>query len=601
MQDKSSSDVSEKLTVIFTTNPEKMQAFQMKKHWQITPHNPDIAAELMQTGGYSPVIARILAARGIDTVEAAKSFLSPTLAQMLDPDLMAGMTTATSRLLQAYKNQERVCIYGDYDADGICAAAMLVEAFNKMGIRAGYHIPNRMADGYGLGIAALQQIIDNGSRLIVSVDCGITSLQEALFCQQQQVDLIITDHHLPLDEQPEAVAVVNPQRKDCTYPFKGLSGVGVAFNLLVALRRKLKGNGVTTDHLPDLRQWLDLVAIGTIADLVPLSGQNRMLVSAGLKRLGNSKRSGINTLKEVAGIAGEVSAGQVGFRLAPRLNAAGRLESALPGVELLLTQDKDKALTLAQKLDATNTERQQLEYKILNEALALLEAKQQAGLSDGIVLFSPDWHQGVVGIVASRLTELFHKPAILLTECGDGTVTGSGRGISGFHLLDTLHGCAQHLLHYGGHRAAAGLTLHKSKLPDFTAAFEQAVTKQFAENDFTPVLKIDSELAAKELNLQLVQELATMAPFGIGNPEPTLLIRNLQLLEARTIGNGHLKMRLQHNKDIFTAVGWNMAEEELFQYVDVAAALELDTWGGGKRLQLRLKGIKESNGKSCKF
>ena len=566
----------------------------MKKHWHILPYDPAVAASLMQAEGFSATIARIMAARGFSDQQVVKSFLSPALADMADPTVMADMDKATERLLQAAQNQEKICVYGDYDVDGITATAMLVEAFTEMGIKADYHIPNRLDDGYGLVVTVLQQIIDNGYRLIVSVDCGITSLQEATFCCQQGVDLIITDHHLPPEELPVATAVINPLRADCPYPFKGLAGVGVAFNLLVALRKKMRKHGLLADNQPDLRRFLDLVALGTIADMVPLTGQNRLLVAAGLKRMADDCRTGIAALKKVAGISGTVSSGQVGFRLAPRLNAVGRLESALPGVELLLSQDMNKALTLAQELDAANTERQQVERRILEEAKALFELQAKDKQPDGVVLSSPFWHQGVVGIVASRLTELYHKPVILLAERDDDTLTGSGRGISGFHLLDALHNCARHLLRYGGHRAAAGLTLHKNELPAFTAAFEKAATAQFAENDFTPILKIDSEITTAELSISLVKELSNLAPFGVGNPEPTLLIRNLQVLEARTIGNGHLKMRLQQNKTVYPAIGWQMAGQQITKHIDIAAIPEVDSWGGGERLQLRLKGIRES-------
>ncbi|CAH2031659.1 single-stranded-DNA-specific exonuclease RecJ [Trichlorobacter ammonificans] len=564
----------------------------MNRHWRLTPYDPAAASRLTRELGLSPVIARILASRGFTTPAAADGFLSPTLAGMTDPGRMAGMEQAVDRLLLARERQEPVCIYGDYDVDGISATALLVSALPVLGIRADYHIPHRMEDGYGLSLDALRQLADQGYRLIISVDCGITALEEARFCRVQGLDLIITDHHQPLEELPDAVAVLNPQRSDCPYPFKGLAGVGVAFCLLVALRSRLREQGLLDGGGPDLRQWLDLVALGTIADMVPLTGQNRLLVSAGLQRMGNGCRTGLAALKAVATVKGAVSCGQVGFRLAPRLNAAGRLESALPGVELLLTDDPARAQLLARELDAANSERQQVERRIFEEAEALMALQGWNEQHASIVLSSPLWHPGVVGIVASRLTERHARPAILLARRDDGSGKGSGRGIARFHLLEALHACAAHLERYGGHRAAAGLTVAPGELDAFATTFERVAAAQLAATDLAPTLSLDAELTPEELNLSLVGELARLAPFGIGNAEPTLLLRGMRVLEARTVGDGHLKMRLEKERTIYPAIGWRMAGGPIPQRVDIACTPELDTWGGGERLQLRLKGIR---------
>lgn len=564
----------------------------MKKHWHLKEYDPLSSALLAADLKVSPVTARILSSRGLDTADTAKGFISPTLSGMLNPFLMAGMDQAVTRLLLARQQGEAVCIYGDYDVDGITATALLVAALPSMGIQADYHIPHRMDEGYGLNLDALKTIAANGYKLVVSVDCGVTALQEADFCRSAGLDLIITDHHQPLEQLPDAIAVLNPHRSDCTYPYKALAGVGVAFNLLVALRSRLKASGLLVENSPDLRQWLDLVAMGTIADMVPLTGQNRLLVAAGLKRMGDGCRIGLAALKEVSGIKGDVNGGQIGFRLAPRLNAAGRLESALPCVELLLTEEAKRAAELAQELDAANSERQQVERRIFDEAESLMK---QSGWSDkrySIVLHSPDWHPGVVGIVASRLVERYFRPTILIAENEDGSGKGSGRSIAGFHLLDTLHASAAHLLKYGGHKMAAGVTVKSNQLADFAALFEQIAEERLRDTDLTPQLLLDAELSVDELTLPLVKEIEQLAPFGMGNPEPTLLMRDLHVQEIRTVGGAHLKMKLEKHGKRFQAIGWRMAGEDIPEQVDLACTPEIDTWGEGERLQLRLKGIR---------
>ncbi len=568
----------------------------MKKHWHLKAYNPESATALAEVLDISPVTARILASRGLETPDSANNFLAPSLSGMLDPFMMADMKQAVTRLVRVRQQDEPVCIYGDYDVDGITATALLVSAFSAMGIRANYHIPHRMEDGYGLNREALQQLADQGYHLVISVDCGVTAVEEARLCREIGLDLIITDHHQPLEQLPDAVAVLNPHRPDCPYPFKGLAGVGVAFCLLVALRSSLRELGLLNGNEPDLRQWLDLVALGTIADMVPLTGQNRLLVSAGLQRMGDGCRTGLAALKSVSGIKGPVSGGQVGFRLAPRLNAAGRLESALPGVELLLTNDPAKAARLAQDLDTANIERQQVERRIFDEAEALMQLNGWSDQRFSIVLCSPFWHPGVVGIVASRLVERYFRPAILIAQNEEGGGKGSGRSIPGFHLLDALHASSSHLLRYGGHKAAAGLTVKTDELEAFTTAFEQIAALQLADADLTPVLTIDAELAMDDLSLGLVKEIERLAPFGIGNAEPTLLMRNLRVLEARTVGEGHLKMRLEKDTKIIPAIGWRMAGGPVPTMIDLAGTPEIDTWGGTERLQMRIKGIRPVEG-----
>ncbi|QOX79085.1 single-stranded-DNA-specific exonuclease RecJ [Trichlorobacter lovleyi] len=566
----------------------------MQKQWKLKQTAASTVAALASATGLSPVTASILSGRGLTEPEQVASFLNPTLAAMLDPFLMAGMEQAVVRLVAARAAKEPVCIYGDYDVDGISATALLVSGFTAMGLTTGYHIPNRMEDGYGLNADALRLIKERGAGIAVSVDCGVTAIEEARISRSIGLDLIITDHHQLLDQLPDAVAVINPHRSDCSYPFKGLAGVGVAFNLLVALRSRLRDQGAFDGNGPDLRQWLDLVALGTIADLVPLVDQNRLLTAAGLQRMGEGSRIGLAALKQVAGIKGEVSSGQVGFQLAPRLNAVGRLESAVPGVELLLSEDPQQAAALAAELDGANLERRQVERRIFDEAIAQIEA--QGGLQDrnSIVLSSPDWHQGVVGIVASRLVERYYRPTLLVAERDDASGKGSGRSISGFHLLEALHECADFLQRYGGHRAAAGVTVEPGQMAAFADAFEQAALTRLGDQELIPELVLDVEVAPRDLTSALVAELQRLGPFGMGNATPVLLLRQMQVLDCRSFGEGHLNLRLQRDGLQFKAVGWGMAERTVPALVDLACTVRLETWNGREQLKLELKDFRSS-------
>ena len=561
----------------------------MQTNWIFKEADPFAVSTLALELALQPATARVLAGRGLVDPGQVREFLSPALSGMLDPFLLADMEQAVRRLILAWQRQEQICIYGDYDVDGVTATALLVSGLTALGMRAGYHIPHRMDDGYGLNSEALRSIRMQGSSLCISVDCGVTALEEAAICREIGLDLIITDHHQPLEQLPDAVAVINPHRPDCGYPFKGLAGVGVAFNLLVGLRTRMREQGLFSDKEPDLRQWLDLVALGTVADVVPLQGQNRLLVAAGLQRMAAADRTGLAALKRAAGVDGAVTAGQVGFRLAPRLNAAGRLESAVPGVELLLTGDRATAERIASELDDANSERQLVEHRILTSAIAMVEASGGVTGRHSIVLASADWHPGVVGIVASRLVERYHRPTILLAQQEDGIAKGSGRSIPGFHLLDALHDCGPLLQRYGGHRAAAGVTLNAEQIELFCQAFEQAASSRLDQQSLIPTLVLDLELQPEELTIPLVNDLQRLAPFGAGNPEPVVCIRGLRVMEKKVVGADHLRLKLGRGRHYVHAIAWRMAGRDIPDLLDLAGMPEIDTWGGGARLQLRVK------------
>lgn len=563
------------------------------KRWEF--RGIDVQAATAMAGALSlpPTLAAILVARGIANPEDARQYLAPALSSIHNPLLLKGVAAATARLQAARHNKEKVCIYGDYDSDGITSTALLVSFLRAVGFTCDYFIPNRFDEGYGLNKDALGRIVASGATLIVSVDCGITAVDEAQFCRSLGVDLIIVDHHMPGDMIPDACAVLNPLQPGCGYPFKELAGVGVAFNLLVALRSALRDNGVFSQTKePDLREWLDLVAIGTIADVVPLTGQNRIYAYYGLRQLSSSSRLGIRALKQVAGINGNVGCGQVGFRLAPRLNAAGRMESAVPGVDLLLSNNADECNSIAADLDAANGERQAIEKRILDEALAMVEAAGDYPARRSIVLASAAWHQGVVGIVASRLVERYHRPTILIALNEDGTGKGSGRGIPGIHLLDALRACDGHLERYGGHRYAAGIGLRAEQVAGFAAAFEAEAARLLSDDDLMARLQIDVEIPSKDVNLELATELKQMEPFGAGNPEPVLMMRNMTVVERRIVGDGHLRLRLAKDGVNFTAIAFRMAAKETQGTIDVAFFPEINEWNGSSSLQLRVKDMR---------
>lgn len=553
----------------------------------------DCAAEELTRAGIDPLLARLLSNRGIvDPVEAG-AFLTPTLASLHDPLLLSGMASAVERLAAAQEKGERVCVHGDYDVDGVTSVAVLLSFFRAVGIDAFPYIPKRLTEGYGLSRHGVEAAVAAGASVLVTADCGITSVAEAALCREAGIDLIITDHHAPPDVLPDAFATVNPLLPGCTFPFKSLAGVGVAFNLVIALRALLRRRGLfATRPEPDLKSYLDLVALGTVADVVPLVGENRVLVSYGLKELGSGRRIGVEALKDVAGVTGEVTCGAVGFRLAPRLNAAGRLEDAALGLELLLCPEPARARTIAKELDDANAERQALEKATIDEARAMLSAGACRGRKS-IVLASPEWHPGVIGIVASRMVEIFHRPAILFA-IEDGTGRGSGRSIARFHLLEAIKSCADHLLRFGGHSHAAGLSIAEEELERFAASFDAAADTMLDEEALTPQLLYDAELDADEIDEELPQLLAKLKPFGMGNPEPLFLLRDARVADARVLRGGHLKLALAAGGRRFDAIAFGLAEkgEGVQRPIDVLFSAGINVWNGKTSLQLIVKDLR---------
>lgn len=552
-----------------------------------------VVATLTAELGITPLTARVLAGRGVDTPRAGQAFLHPRLTDLPDPFLLSGMAPAVDRLVRAVVAGEPILVHGDYDVDGISGTTLLVETLRRFGAIVSFHLPLRLRDGYGLSAAALHQAAASGVRVVLSVDCGITALTEAQLARELGLDLIITDHHLPPDTLPSACAIVNPRLPGDSFPCQDLAGVGVAFFLLVALRKSLReaGHFAGRDE-PDLRRSLDLVALGTIADLVPLTGVNRILTRAGLLTLEHGDRPGIAALREVAGI-GRITCAGVGFQLAPRLNAAGRLEDAALGVGLLLGSSRKEALDTARQLDVCNLERRKLEEETLRQALDQLTRVEDGGKT--IVLADPGWHPGVIGIVASRLVDRFHRPTVLIAlENGEGK--GSARSIKGFHLFRALQACAEHLAGFGGHEAAAGLSLAEDRVAAFAAAFEQVAVERLGEADLQPVLGFDGEVLLEELTATAVDDLAGLAPFGLGNPEPAFVVRGVLARQGRTVGTGHLRFTAQQDGYSLPCIAWRMAEriDSLAGPLDLLFTPEFNEWQGRRELQLRIRDLRAS-------
>ncbi|MDT8421171.1 MAG: single-stranded-DNA-specific exonuclease RecJ [Desulfuromonadales bacterium] len=540
--------------------------------------------------------ARALLFRGIDTIAAARDFLDARLQHLPDPDLLPDMPTATARIEQALRCGERIAVHGDYDVDGITGCSLLVETLRLLGGQVDYHIPLRLRDGYGLSADAIRNAAEQGSQLLISVDCGVSAVAEAELVAELGLDLIVTDHHQPPEKLPDCLALINPHLAGSSFPWKDLSGVGVAFFLLAGLRRRLRESGYFgTRAEPDLRAGLDLVALGTIADIVPLGGINRILVRAGLDRLEHSRRPGIRALKSVADVKA-VSCGSVGFRLAPRLNAAGRLEDATLGVKLLLTDRSDEAEQLAALLDGFNRERQVIEQQTLEQALEQVE-RLGAGPHYSLVLADERWHSGVIGIVASRLVERYHCPVVMIA-LDEGEGKGSARSIRNFHLFEGLSACRDSLLGYGGHAMAAGLSIDQASLDDFRRRFDEQARSRLGPDDLCPVLLHDGELELPMLSIPQVEELERLAPFGAGNPQPAFVSRSVRIISSQIVGSRHLRMMVEQQGIRLACIAFGMAErcDELGDSADIIYRPGINSWRGRHSLQLQIADFRPPGG-----
>ena len=543
--------------------------------------------------GVSALVARLLIGRQF-SLDSARKFLTVRLADLPDPFSLPDMEIAVKRLHAAIENQEKIAVHGDYDVDGITGTVLLTAVLRALGASVEYHIPLRLRDGYGLSAAAIEAAAARGVAVVVSVDCGVSAHEEAGLARRLGVDLIVTDHHQPPAQLPEAVAVINPQRAESGFPFPALAGVGVAFFLLVALRKTLREAGWFKQRAePDLRDYLDLVALGTIADLVPLQGVNRAMTSYGLQIIEHGPRIGIRALKQVAAVK-HVSSGVVGFQLAPRLNAAGRIEDAALGVELLLEEDMVQALHTARYLDQCNRARQELEKQTLREAETAVAALSDE-FTHTIVLADEGWHPGVIGIVASRLVERYHRPTVLIALDGENG-KGSARSIMGYHLYRGLQACTEHLTSFGGHAMAAGMSLDRGALPAFASALEAHARAELDAEELLPSISHDGSVLLEEIDLATLSQIAGMAPFGMDNPEPLLLVEAVRAMRVQELKGGHLRFTVCQGAFSHPAIAFGMAarQEEFRGEVDLLVAPQINHYRGRGSVQLRVKDVRES-------
>ncbi len=551
----------------------------MIKEWDLMEPVPNATAYAKEIGE-SPLVAGILWHRGIRTKEEALAFLHPDRSPYSNPFEIKDMDVAIQRIQKAIQEKQHITVYGDYDVDGMTATSLLLRTLRKAGAEADFYIPDRMREGYGFNRAALEELSE-ATDLLVSVDCGVASVEDVK-AVAEKLDIIITDHHLPGSALPPALAVLNPHREDCPSKEKELCGVGVVFKLCQALWTAL-GKGTFEEDL-------ELVTIGTIADLVPLRGENRKIVKEGLSRMQNTGNKGIAALIEVAGLQGkEINAGHVGFMLAPRLNASGRIGTAKKGVALLTSETSSEASRLALDLDLLNTERQTIERDILERAIHSLE---KASVEDmpALVVAGEDWNPGVIGIVASRLVDHYYKPAIVFDIQEDGTCKGSCRSIKGLHMFEALQATAEHIEQFGGHAMAAGLTVKREKLPAFRAAFSAYCKEHLTEEEYIPKVSVESELAPKDITFSLVEDLSRLEPYGMENPKPFFGCRSMRGTEAMAIGKEKRHLRFQAGtKDApVTALMWNkghLAGIVNAEAIDIVYAPSVNEWNGHKSLQ----------------
>lgn len=567
-----------------------------RRKWEVSSGNPEIETDLVRSLGISGPVARVLVNRGITNVKAAGAFLSPDIANLHDPFDVPDMAAAVSRLVRAVGAGERIRVYGDYDVDGITGVSLLVTVLRAAGALVDYYIPNRLDEGYGLNIEAVERAGADSVSLLLTVDCGIGAVAEVERARDLGVDVIVTDHHEPGRALPRCVGVLDPKRKDSCYPFSELAGVGVAFKLCQALWGAIGRPAGAADPL----NHLDLVALGTIADVVPLLDENRVIAKCGLEAMHGSENPGISCLLDVSGLTGqELSSGHVGFSLAPRINACGRLGDPSLGAELFLTDSPDRARQLAESLDEENRRRQGIEEDILREALEPVKKMNPASVR-AIVLESDTWHTGVIGIVASKIAELTFRPTVLIA-IENGTGKGSGRSIPGFNLHSALTECSDLLIKYGGHAQAAGLSIRQEDVPRFRERLNQIGHEWLADQDLIPTVRVDSELREDQITVGLASELETLEPFGLGNPNPLFLTRNLFILQHRTVGadGRHLKLKLGRGDRVLDAIGFRMGERysrlvSCSGQVDAVYALEVNRWNGRQAAELNLRDLRES-------
>ena len=563
----------------------------MSKQWIIQEPNPEQQRALARTLAISPITASVLLARGMLTAEQARGWLSPQQAHFHDPFLLPDMERVVDRLHQAVAAEEPLAFYGDYDVDGISATSLYMSFFSGLGARVRAYIPHRIREGYGLNERALRDLSQHGIKVLVTSDCGTTSHHEVQVAKRFGMDVIVTDHHQVDAHLPPALGVLNPHRADSIYPFRDLCSGALAYKVVQAYAMKYGVGDVSLDQL------LDLVGLATVADVVPLQDENRQFVRQGLAQITRGSRAGLRALKRCAGTDKACTTDTLAYKLVPRINAAGRLAHAELGVRLLTTDSDVEAARVADELENLNRERQRIEETMKTEACSMVDS---AAVPGAIVLGSRGWHLGVVGIVAARLVERFNRPSVLLAVSEDGLAKGSARSVAGFDLHAALSACRDLLVSFGGHPSAAGLTIREGSIPAFRDRFERLSAEWGEGQPKRARLHIDAEVNLTQVDHRVVRELDLLQPFGSGNPEPTLVVRNLSVLQARVVGDRHLKVTVRHRNSVpFDGIGFRMGSlPELGlsadKPVDLAFVPQLGTWRGLDRIQLRIRDVRAS-------
>ncbi|MBD3376366.1 single-stranded-DNA-specific exonuclease RecJ [candidate division KSB1 bacterium] len=566
----------------------------MNLRWSVneTGSNEEVTA-LSKQLNVPDVISRILLTRGIHSLEMAKKFFRPSLLQLYDPFLMKDMHEGVERLRRAVLSDEKILIYGDYDVDGITSVSFLYMILKEIGAQVSYYIPDRQQEGYGLSDTGIQKAASQNTDLIVTVDCGITAHQEITLAKSHNIDVIVTDHHEPGVALPEdAVAVIDPKRPDCDYPFKQLAGVGVAYKLAQGLLIRMNIDLSVLEH------YLEFVAMGTAADIVPLVDENRVFVKVGLDKINSAENIGLRALLEVAGLLGkEISTGHIVFIIAPRINAVGRMGDAERAVQLLTTQDEDKARVIADVLERENQHRKNVDEETFKQAIEQAESLFDPDQTLSLVLYRRGWHPGVIGIVASRVAERFYRPAILISV-EDGVGKGSARSISGFDLYDALSHCEDLLIGFGGHKYAAGLSIEEEKIPEFRERFESLAASKISPELLIPTLNIDALLTLDQIDNRFMKIIKLMGPFGPHNMRPMFQASNLQIVGSPTIvGGNHLKFKIRQNGRVLDVIGFGMGNalqrvDANSHNLDLVFVVDENEYMGRKSIQLRVKDIR---------
>jgi len=563
--------------------------------WKLSEVKEDIRALFASEFKLNPIVSQILINRGITDLETARRFLNPSLHDLHSPFLMKDMKEGVTRLIRAIQGGEKVAIYGDYDADGITSLAILYRFLREIHESVMYYIPDRVDEGYSLNRKAIDRLKAQDVRLIVTVDCGVSDREEIEYARTQGIDTIVLDHHEVPASLPAAAAVINPNRGDCPFPFKHLAGVGIVFNFLIALRGGLRNIGFWAQRpYPNLKDYLDLVALGTIGDLSPLVDENRIFARIGLELLNEDRRVGLKALRDTAGLGNTViDSGVASFALIPRINAAGRVGTPDDAVRLLLTEDPVEAQRIASRLDACNRERQRLEKTIFDEIMARIDSMGDAKEKGALVLASPEWHPGVIGIVASRVVDRFYRPTILIS-LKDGIGKGSGRSIAEFNLYEGLKLCDPLLISYGGHRYAAGISVKEGDIEKLSEVLGDIVKEGLVVQELVQETCIDAQCSLSRITHDLVSQFDRLAPFGIRNPEPIICSRNVQVSYPTVVGNRHLKMRVYGDGVSCSSIWFNRgdyAQDIEGVRLDIAFTPQINTWNGTSNIQLKVRDI----------